>query len=66
MDVAAIATTLLGAQTGVQQADMAMSMLRMSKDASAAMADMLANAVQGGNSLANQAPGVGANLNISA
>jgi hypothetical protein len=66
MNVAATAASILGAQMGQTQLDVGMAMLRMSAGASRSMADMLSNAAQGANSLANVAEGIGLNLNTSA
>ena len=65
MDVAAIAAALMGAQLGQQQVVAAEAMLRMNADASNAVANMLDQAQQSVDSLANVASGVGTNLNIS-
>ena len=65
MDVAAIATALIGAQASEQRTGIAMALLRMNADAASSMANMLADATQSTNSLANVAGGIGANLNIS-
>jgi hypothetical protein len=66
MDPAAIATSLLGTQMGQQQADLAMSMLRLNANAAKSMVNMLASAVQNATSLANVASGIGASVNLSA
>jgi hypothetical protein len=57
MDLSLV-TAMLGAQAGMTQLAVANSMLKMDADNDAAQQNL--------NSLANVAPGIGTNLNISA
>ena len=66
MDPAALATALVGAQTGQIQSAVAAKMLKMNADQAASIAQLLEAATQNANSLANVASGVGQNLNITA
>ena len=66
MDAAALATALVGAQTGQIQSAVAAKMLKMNADQAASIAQLLEAATQNVNSLANVASGVGQNLNITA
>jgi hypothetical protein len=65
MDVSLI-SAILGAQAGTTQVDMATAMLRMNADSDRAIVQMISEAAQNGNSLANVAAGVGTNLDITA
>jgi hypothetical protein len=64
MSVAAIAMALIAAQMSAQQTALGATVLRMNADAAGSLAKVLSNTAQ--NSLANVAPGIGANLNIAA
>jgi hypothetical protein len=66
MDPASLATTMVGAQTGMMQLEMATRLERMNADQGANVAKLIDAAQQNFNSLANVASGVGQNLNISA
>ena len=66
MDAAALATALVGAQTGQIQSAVAAKMLKMNAEQAASIAPLLEAATQNANSLANVASGVGQNLNITA
>jgi hypothetical protein len=65
MDMSLIAAAL-GAQTGLTQLAVAGSMLKMNTQNAASMVKLIDAAQQSMNSLANVAPGVGTNLDISA
>jgi hypothetical protein len=65
MDVASIASSLVAAQTGQIQMAMAAKMIRMNAESGQAVVQMLDAAQANMSSLANVAPGVGGNLNIS-
>ena len=67
MDVASIAATLVGAQAGQLQLDVATRVLQMNMQAEAATAQQLLHTGQPStDSLANVASGVGGSVNISA
>jgi hypothetical protein len=66
MDIAALATALIGAQAAQTQSTIAMTMLKMSAKADASVLQLLEPASQGASQLANVASGVGGNLDISA
>lgn len=66
MDVAAIASALIGAQAAQTQIAMATKMIKMNADAGASVAKLLDAAQQNANQLANVASGVGGNLDITA
>ncbi|MGA9321544.1 MAG: hypothetical protein WA858_22515 [Xanthobacteraceae bacterium] len=59
-------TAMLGAQAGMTQLAVANSMLKMDADNAASTVKLIDAAQQNLNSLANVAPGIGTNLNISA
>jgi hypothetical protein len=65
MDMSLIAAAL-GAQTGLTQLAVAGSMLKMNTQNAASVVKLIDAAQQSMNSLANVAPGVGTNLDISA
>jgi hypothetical protein len=65
MDMSLVAAAL-GAQTGLTQLALAGSMLKMNTDNASSVVKLIDAAQQSMNSLANVAPGVGTNLNISA
>jgi hypothetical protein len=65
MDLSLV-TAMLGAQAGVTQLAVANSMLKMDADNGASTVKLIDAAQQNLNSLANVAPGIGTNLNISA
>jgi hypothetical protein len=66
MDVSALASALVGAQTGQLQIAIAARILRMSADQQASVLQLLQSGQQNSDSLANVAAGIGGNLNISA
>jgi hypothetical protein len=66
MDPASLATTMVGAQTGLMQLELATRLERMNADQGANVAKLIDAAQRSFNSLANVASGVGQNLNISA
>ena len=66
MDPATLASTLVGAQAGQQQTQLATAMMRMNADHAAAIIKVVEEAQQNLASLANVASGVGQNLNITA
>jgi hypothetical protein len=63
MDVTAVATAAVSQQQDQLQGALQTQMLRMSADAAASVVKMIEASQQ---SLANVAPGVGTNLNVSA
>ena len=65
MDPSSLAAALVGAQTGSTQISMAAKMLRMNADSEASIAQVIEAAQQNLASLANVAPGIGQNVNIS-
>lgn len=65
MDLSLI-TAMIGAQTGLTQLAVAGSMLKMNTENAASAVKLINSAQQNLNSLANVAPGIGTNLNISA
>jgi hypothetical protein len=65
MDLSLV-TAMLGAQAGLTQLAVANSMLKMNSDNAASVVKLIDSAQQNMNSLANVAPGIGTNLNISA
>ncbi len=65
MDLSLV-TAMLGAQAGMTQLAVANSMLKMNADNAASTVKLIDAAQQNLNSLANVAPGIGTNLNISA
>jgi hypothetical protein len=65
MDLSLV-TAMLGAQTGLTQLAVAGSMLKMNTENANSAVKLIDAAQQNLNSLANVAPGIGANLNISA
>jgi hypothetical protein len=65
MDMSLV-TAALGAQTGLTQLAAAGSMLKMNTQNAASVVKLIDAAQQSMNSLANVAPGVGTNLDISA
>ena len=67
MDLAALVSALIGAQTGMMQLAVAARLARMDNaDSRLSIAKLVGAADQNGNSLANVAAGVGANLDVSA
>jgi hypothetical protein len=66
MGVAAIAMALIAAQANTQQAALGASLERINANEAGSIANVLSQAAHAGNSLANVATGIGANLNISA
>jgi hypothetical protein len=64
MDVSLVAAAL-GAQTGLTQLALAGSMLKMNIQDASSVVKLIDSAQQTMNSLANVAPGVGTNLDIS-
>ena len=66
MDPAAIASAMVGAQAGQQQAQLAAAMMRMNADQAAAIVKVVEDAAQNLSSLANVASGIGQNVNITA
>ena len=65
MDLSLI-TAMVGAQTGLTQLAVAGSMLKMNTENAASAVKLINSAQQNLNSLANVAPGIGTNLNITA
>ena len=65
MDLSLV-TAMLGAQAGLTQLAVANSMVKMNSDNAASVVKLIDSAQQNMNSLANVAPGIGTNLNISA
>jgi hypothetical protein len=59
-------TAALGAQAGLTQLAVAGSMLKMNAQNAASVVKLIDAAQQSMNSLANVAPGIGTNLDISA
>lgn len=66
MDLAAIASALIGAQSAQTQIAMATQMVKMNAQADASIVKLIDTAQQGMNQLANVASGVGGNLDITA
>jgi hypothetical protein len=66
MDPSSLAAALVGAQIGGTQISMAAKMMRMNADSEASIAQVIQAAQQNLASLANVAPGIGENVNISA
>jgi hypothetical protein len=64
MDMSLV-TAALGAQTGLTQLALAGSMLKMNTQNASSVVKLIDAAQQSMNSLANVAPGVGTNLDIS-
>ncbi len=64
MDMSLVAAAL-GAQTGLTQLALAGSMLKMNTQNASSVVKLIDAAQQSMNSLANVAPGVGTNLDIS-
>jgi hypothetical protein len=65
MDMSLV-TAALSAQTGLTQLAVAGSMLKMNTQNAASVVKLIDAAQQSMNSLANVAPGIGTNLDISA
>jgi hypothetical protein len=65
MDLSLV-TAALGAQTGLTQLALAGSMLKMNTQNAGSVVKLIDAAQQNMNSLANVAPGVGTNLDITA
>jgi hypothetical protein len=65
MDMSLV-SAILGAQAGMTQLAVANSMLKMNSEDAASVVKLIDGAQQSMNSLANVAPGIGTNLNISA
>ena len=65
MDLSLV-TAALGAQTGLTQLALAGSMLKMNTQNAASVVKLIDAAQQNMNSLADVAPGVGTNLDITA
>ena len=67
MDVMAMVSSMLAAQTGALQTKIAATLLKQNMDAEkATVLTLLGAGQEGAASLANVAPGIGGNLNISA
>jgi hypothetical protein len=66
MDVASIASALVGAQASQTQTPLAAEMLRMNTQNANAIVQVLQESQKNLQSLANVAAGVGQNVNISA
>ena len=64
MDMSLV-TAALGAQTGLTQLALANSMLKMNTQNASSVVKLIGAAQQSMNSLANVAPGIGTNLDIS-
>jgi hypothetical protein len=64
MDLSLV-TAMIGAQTGLTQLAVAGSMLKMNTENANSAVKLIDAAQQNLNSLANVAPGIGTNLNIS-
>jgi hypothetical protein len=65
MDMSLV-SAILGAQAGMTQLAVANSMLKMNSEDAASVVKLIDGAQQSMNSLANVAPGIGTNLDISA
>jgi hypothetical protein len=65
MDMSLV-SAIVGAQAGMTQLAVANSMLKMNSEDAASVVKLIDGAQQSMNSLANVAPGIGTNLNISA
>jgi hypothetical protein len=61
-----VVSAILGAQAGMTQLAVADSMLKMNSEDAASVVKLIDGAQQSMNSLANVAPGIGANLDITA
>ncbi|HVY57197.1 MAG TPA: hypothetical protein VHA77_05045 [Xanthobacteraceae bacterium] len=66
MDPASIANALVGFQAAQQQSTLAASMMKMNAQATTSLVEMIDQAAQNANRLANVGPGIGAALDISA
>ena len=66
MDVASIASALIGAQVGQAQLAIAAKILKMNADQEASVAKLLDAAQANFNQLANVAAGIGTGLDITA
>ena len=64
MDLSLV-TAAIGAQTGLTQLSLATSMLKMNTQNASSVVKLIDAAQQTMNSLANVAPGIGTNLDIS-
>jgi hypothetical protein len=64
MDLSLV-TAAIGAQTGLTQLSLATSMLKMNTQNASSVVKLIDAAQQTMNSLANLAPGIGTNLDIS-
>jgi hypothetical protein len=64
MDMSLV-TAALGAQAGLTQLALANSMLKMNTQSASSVVKLIDAAQQSMNSLANVAPGIGTNLDIS-
>jgi hypothetical protein len=65
MSVSGVAQAMVGAQAADTQMSLAAIMLKMNASAASAVADVVEKAAQNLDNLANVAPGVGQNVNIS-
>jgi hypothetical protein len=65
MDDMSLVAAALGAQTGLTQLALAGSMLKMNTQNASSVVKLIDAAQQSMNSLANVAPGIGTNLDIS-
>ena len=65
MDVAALATALIGAQNAQAQMALAATMIRMNANADASVAKLVEAGQQNIDRLANVASGIGGSLDIS-
>jgi hypothetical protein len=66
MDPTSIASALVGFQAAQQQSTLAASMMKMNAQATTSLVEMIDQAAQNANRLANVGPGIGAALDISA
>jgi hypothetical protein len=64
MDMSLV-SAIVGAQAGMTQLAVANSMLKMNSEDAASVVKLIDGAQQSMNSLANVAPGIGTNLDIS-
>jgi hypothetical protein len=66
MDIASIASAIIGAQAGQAQVAVAAKILKMNAEQGASVVKLLEAAQANFNNLANVAAGIGTNLDISA
>ena len=66
MDIGALASAFIGAQTAALQMAFAAKMMRMNADAAASVVQVIDAAQQNMDRLANVAAGIGGNLDVTA